>query len=132
MGIEEERNTRSCGLISLYEGAKTRVSVNSESSQEFEVKIGMYKGSMLSPFLISVVVDVIAEFARVGALGELLYVDDLVLMSETIEELRNKFIEWKVAFDSKGLKVCIGKTKAMVCGGMYAAASQRMACLKVR
>ena len=39
-----------------------------------------------------------------GALSESLYADDLVLMSETMEELRNKFINWKEAFESKGLK----------------------------
>ena len=52
------------------------------------------------------------------ALHELLYADDLVLMSETIEGLRNKFIKWKEDFDSKGLKVNLGKTKVMVSGGM--------------
>ena len=38
-------------------------------------------------------------------------------MSETIEGLRNKFSEWKVAFESKSLKVNHGKTKVMVEGG---------------
>ena len=40
---------------------------------------------MLSPFLFAVVVDVVIEFAREGALSELLCADDLVVMSETIE-----------------------------------------------
>ena len=53
-----------------------------------------------------------------GALRELLYADDLVLMSETIEGLRNKFLKWKEAFEIKGLKVNLGKTKAMVSGGI--------------
>ena len=33
-----------------------------------------------------------------GALCELLYADDLVLMSETIEGLGNKFLKWNEAF----------------------------------
>ena len=36
------------------------------------------------------------------ALSELLYADDLVLMIETIDGLRNKFFKWKEAFESKG------------------------------
>ena len=52
------------------------------------------------------------------ALSELLYVDDLVLMSETIEGLRNKFLKWKEAFESKGLKVNLGKSKVMVSSGI--------------
>ena len=41
--------------------------------------MGVYQGSVLSPFLFVVVVDV-AEFAREGALSELLYADDFVLI----------------------------------------------------
>ena len=37
-----------------------------------------------------------------------------VLMSETIEGLRNTFLKWKAVFDSKDLKVYIWKTKVMV------------------
>ena len=43
------------------------------------------------------VVDVVTELARDGALSELLYADNLVLMSDTIEELRNKFLKWMEA-----------------------------------
>ena len=51
-------------------------------------------------------------------LSELLYADDLVLMSETIKGLRSKFIKWQEAFESKALKVNLGKTKVMVSGGI--------------
>ena len=51
------------------------------------------------------VVEIVTEFAREGALGELLYADDLDLMSETIEGHRNKFLKWKEAFESKGFKI---------------------------
>ena len=49
-------------------------------------------------------------------LCELLYADDLVQRSETIEGLRNKFLKWKEAFDSKGVKVNLEKTNVMVNG----------------
>ena len=37
--------------MSLYEGTKTRVRVDSELSEEFEAKVGMHQGSVLPPFL---------------------------------------------------------------------------------
>ena len=52
-----------------------------------------------------------------GSLSKLLYADNLVLMSETIQALRNKFLSWK-AFESKGLKVNLGKTKVIASGGI--------------
>ena len=64
------------------------------------------------------VVDVVTEFVSDGALSELQYADDFTLMSETIEELRNKFLKWKVAFERKGLRVILGKTKVVVCSGI--------------
>ena len=79
--------------------------------------MGMHQGSVLSPFLVAVVVDVVTELARKGVLSDLLYTDDLVLMSERIMGLENKFLEWKEAFQSKGLKVSLGTIKVMVSGG---------------
>ena len=51
-------------VMSMHDGAKTRVRVDSELSQEFEVKVGMHQGSVLSSFLFAVVVDIVTEFAR--------------------------------------------------------------------
>ena len=76
-------------LMSLYEGARTRIRVDSELSEEFEVKAGIYQGSVLSHFLLTLVVDVIG---KEHVLSELLYTDDIVLTSETVEQLSNKSI----------------------------------------
>ena len=59
----------------------------------------MHQESVLSPFLLAVVVDVVTEFAREGVL------------SETIDALWKKFLKWKEAFESKGLKVNLGKNQ---------------------
>ena len=49
--------------MSLHEGAKTRVRVDCELSDEFEVKVVMLQSSVLSPFLVLFVVDVVTELA---------------------------------------------------------------------
>ena len=43
-----------------------------------------------------------------GALSELLHADDLVPMSDAFEGNSNKFLKWKEAFESKGLKFNLG------------------------
>ena len=72
-------------VMSLYDGAKTRVRVGSAYSEKFEVKVGVYQGSVLSLLLFAIVVDVISQNARRGVANELLYADDLVLISEDME-----------------------------------------------
>ena len=66
---------------------------------------------MLSPLLFAIVVNVITENARRGLVDELLYADDLVIMSEDMEDLKKRFWNWKDALESKGLKVNTRKTK---------------------
>ena len=41
-----------------------------------------------------------------------------MLMTEIIWGLGNTFIKWKLAFESKGLKVNLGKTKVMISGSI--------------
>ena len=51
------------------------------------------------------------ESREIGLISEMLYTDDLVLTSEMMEGLREKFWKRKEAIESKGLKVNLGKTK---------------------
>ena len=74
-------------VIGLYGGAKTRVRVAFAYSEEFEVKVGVHQGSVLSPLLFAIV---ITENVR-GVVNELLYADDLVIMSEDMEDLKERF-----------------------------------------
>ena len=69
---------------------------------------------MLSPLLFAIVVDIISENARLGVVNKLLYADDFVVMSKDMEDLKERFWNWKDALESKGLKVNIRKTKVMV------------------
>ena len=51
-------------MMNLYDGAKTRVRVDSELSGECEAKVGVHGGSVLSAFLFALVVNVVKEIAR--------------------------------------------------------------------
>ena len=57
VGKKEIQKVLATSVMSLYEGAKTRVGVDSE----FEVKVWMHQGSVLSPFLFAVMVDVVTD-----------------------------------------------------------------------
>ena len=47
-------------------------------------------------------------------MNEILYADDLVLMSKSIENLKKKFFKWKEVFESKGMKMNLKINKVMM------------------
>ena len=69
-------------VLSLYEGAETKVRVGSSLSEEFSVKGGVHQGSVLSPLLFAMVIHEVTENARKGWMKQILYADNLILMGK--------------------------------------------------
>ena len=101
------------GVMSLYKGCKTAVSVDGEVSSSFSVKVGVHQLSALSPLLFITVMDVLTKDVRDGSLMELLYADDLVLWGEPLNAVMDKYGRWKNAVEGKGLRVNVNKIKGM-------------------
>jgi len=80
----------------------------------FYVKVRVHQGSVACLSVSATVVDEITTNAKADLLKEILYADDLDLMSSTIKKLREKFHKWKAAFESNRVKVKLGKAKVMV------------------
>ena len=57
------------------------------------LKVAMHQGSVLSPLLVGVVIDVIPREARSGIPSKWLYDDDLVLMAPRMEQIGRRVTE---------------------------------------
>ena len=55
------------------------------------MKVGVHQGSGLSPLLFAIIVNVVAQNVRKGVFNVLLLVADLVLMSKTPQDLKERF-----------------------------------------
>ena len=99
---------------SMYQNTRSRVRVNGSFSDDFFVKVGLHQGSVLSPLLFIIVLEALSRDIRTGCPEELLYADDLALVSDSVEGLTEKLENWKHALESKGLRVNLKKTKVMV------------------
>ena len=64
--------------------------------------------------LFIVVLDVISEEFRRGLPHELLFADDLAVVTDTEEEMQRRWLDWQFVMESRGLKVNIGKMEVMV------------------
>ena len=100
----------------MYANARSRVCVGEGYSEEFEVKVGVHQGSVLSPLLFIIVLEALSQEFRSGVPWEDLYADDLVIIAELLEECVRRLLTWKEAMEKKGLRVNAGKTKIMICG----------------
>ena len=99
-----------CTVMALYTDTCSVVRTDAKLCENFEVMIGLHQGSVLSPLLFAVVMDVVSSEARSGLTFELLYADDLVIMAATMEQLGRCVAEWRASLLDKGLKVNAGKS----------------------
>ena len=56
-------------VMAMYERARTVVRTKDGISEEFEVKVGVHQGSVLSPLLFVVVMEVLAQSVKEGYRG---------------------------------------------------------------
>ena len=62
----------------------------------------------LSPRLFAVVMEALSPKCRIGCPWELLYLDDLVIMSDNLEDLKIQLLAWRTSLDTGGLRVNLG------------------------
>ena len=103
-------------MMSSYKRATTKMKIISVKPYKISLKVGAHQSSVLSPLLFAIVIDVMTENARNGVLHKILQADDLVLMTEFMEELQQKCYLRKPTLESKEMKVNINKTKLMMSG----------------
>ena len=56
---------------------------------------------------------------------ELLYADDLAILSDPLVDLKNRLAAWKTSLESHGLRVNVGKTKILVSSAEHTKISAR-------
>jgi len=78
-------------VLAMYEGAQTVVRTEGDS-KAFNVKEGLYQGSVLSPLLFVIVMEMISRELPAGLPLELLFVDDLI--AESRRNLCEKIVQW--------------------------------------
>ena len=72
----------------IYEKTIARAVVGEGASEEFEVKIGLRQGIVLSPLLFVAVQDIVSrKTVKKDAIRKLLYADDLALVANGKQEL---------------------------------------------
>ena len=68
----------------MYANSRSRVRVSEGYSEEFEVKVGVHQGSVLSLLLFIIMLEALSREFRFWVPSEDLYADDLVIIAESL------------------------------------------------
>ncbi|XP_071704173.1 uncharacterized protein [Rutidosis leptorrhynchoides] len=99
----------------MYEGAKSCVRTPVGNTEVFPIEVGLNQGSALSPFLFALILDELSRGIQECIPWCLIFADDIVLISESKEELNRRLQQWRVALESNGLQISRQKTEYLRC-----------------
>ncbi|XP_071727768.1 secreted RxLR effector protein 78-like [Rutidosis leptorrhynchoides] len=86
----------------MYEGAKTRVRTTVGNTGFFPVEVGLHQGSALSPYLFALILDELTHRIQDNIPWCLIFSDDIVLVSDSQDELNRRLEQWRTALESNG------------------------------
>ncbi|KAK3560239.1 hypothetical protein QTP86_003045 [Hemibagrus guttatus] len=97
----------------MYERSRTVVRCALGQTEEFNVEVGLHQGSALSPFLFAIVMDQLSEEVRQESPWTMMFADDIVICSESREQVEENLERWRFALERRGMKVSRSKTEYM-------------------
>ncbi|KAK3542239.1 hypothetical protein QTP86_021401, partial [Hemibagrus guttatus] len=97
----------------MYERSRTVVRCAVGQTEEFKVEVGLHQGSALSPFLFAIVMDQLSEEVRQESPWTMMFADDIVICSESREQVEENLERWRFALERRGMKVSRSKTEYM-------------------
>ncbi|KAK3517403.1 hypothetical protein QTP70_008931 [Hemibagrus guttatus] len=97
----------------MYERSRTVVRCAVGQTEEFNVGVGLHQGSALSPFLFAIVMDQLSEEVRQESPWTMMFADDIVICSESREQVEENLERWRFALERRGMKVSRSKTEYM-------------------
>lgn len=115
-------------IKSVYANSKGVVRINGTETAPFPIARGVKQGDSLSPLLFTVFMDEIHKICKrrtartvVGKWNmrtilsqSLLYADDIVLICDTKEKLKQALLEWQEELKRKGMTINASKSKILV------------------
>ncbi len=117
-------------IKSFYEAASACVTISGETSEHFEIKVGLRQGCVMSPWLFNIYMDGVMrkvkgkvgevgvkmyDEGRTWVLNSILFADDTVLIAENESDLQKLVIVFDSVCKRRKLKVNVNKSKVMVC-----------------
>ncbi|KAK3556632.1 hypothetical protein QTP70_010826 [Hemibagrus guttatus] len=95
----------------MYERSRKVVRCAVGQTEEFKVEVGLHQGSALSPFLFAVVMDQLSEEVRQESPWTMMFADDIVICSESRQQVEENLERWRFALERRGMKVSHNRSR---------------------
>ncbi|CAK1593075.1 unnamed protein product [Parnassius mnemosyne] len=100
----------------MYRNSDSIVRTAVGDTTPFPITIGVHQGSVLSPYLFSVILDELsASVQKLPQPWLLMYADDIALVDKDKGRLTRRVHAWREALENGGLKLNVAKTEYMAC-----------------
>jgi hypothetical protein len=97
----------------MYRECCTRVRTSCGTTDGINVEVGLHQGSVLSPYLFITIMDELTKAIQKEVPWAMVFADDIVLVSESIEDLQLELDAWRKELEANGLKISRTKTERM-------------------
>ena len=78
---------------------------------------GVHQDSVLSPLLFAIVMEALSCECCIGCPWELIYANDLVIMSDNLQDLKIQLQGWRTSLDTQSVRINVGMTKILGSSG---------------
>ncbi|GJW50259.1 retrovirus-related pol polyprotein LINE-1, partial [Tanacetum coccineum] len=102
----------------MYEGARTCMRTLTGNTKYFPVDVGLHQGLAISPYLFALILDELTKGIQESIPWCLIFTDDIVLISETLEGLNRILKQWRKALEDNGI-LCDKKVPLKLKGKFY-------------
>ncbi|KAK2922282.1 hypothetical protein Q8A73_001767 [Channa argus] len=101
------------GEVDLYRLARQRDRDGKDVQQVSVIKDKDGNGSVLTPFLFALVMDRLTDEVRQESPWTMMFADDIVICSESREQVEENLERWRSALENRGMKLSRSKTEYM-------------------
>ncbi|GKB87948.1 retrovirus-related pol polyprotein LINE-1 [Tanacetum coccineum] len=104
--VDKGRSRRYIRVVrDMYVGAKTCIRASIGYIEFFPVDVGLYQGSAISPYLFALILDELSRGIQEDIPWFLIFADDIVLVSESVEGLNIRLKNWREVLEDNGQRL---------------------------
>lgn len=100
----------------MYRWSRTKVVCAAGVTNEFEVKVGLHQGGVMSPRLFNLTLNYLLENkVEEKQVIDLDFADDTVLVSDDVTAIQSALNKWREALEDNGFRISRTKTEYLYC-----------------